>query len=527
MRLSTLCSALLLAWGVAHAANETPKAEPIQKVEVGAHGEFRVNGKPFVPLCSWLQPVSRYPKLRDLGFNVFVGNWQNSPPADEMGAEALAAGGYAIPHFDGKGAGHAGVFGWLQNDEPDLTSKVSDAVVTPGKGLRVNKSVPLTNLVDGDPKSSAVIDPMAEGSFTVELAKPVSVTSLAVWLPKGDTTAQAAEMVFLGDGKEILRTAVRDKVAQQKFELKAEATFQKLEVRILAAKAGQQVWGRISEIEAFDAKGANVLKSALYGKVRQTPEQTLAHYRKIKVADASRPVWLTLTVRFLPRYEQWHRMPAEQMRPLYPKWAEATDVLGTDIYPIYGFNKPEWLLDNIEAIKKMRELAGPKKPLYIWIETCNGGSQQGAAKVEPRHTRAEVWMSIIAGARGIGYFTHAWKPTFSEFACDDAMQAELRRLNTQVTRLTPAICGRPMQAAIAFDGVAGHLLATESDGSTWIFAQNLDLSGKAGKARITVEGLKAGTKVEVIDENRSITAADGSFEDSFDALAEHVYRIAR
>jgi hypothetical protein len=137
-------------------------------------------------------------------------------------------------------------------------------------------------------------------------------------------------------------------------------------------------------------------------------------------------------------------------------------------------------------------------------------------------------MSIIAGARGIGYFTHAWKPTFSEFNCDEPMQAELKRLNTQITRLAPAICAAPAKAKteIAFDnGISGHLMANDAEGGLFIVAQNLDLSGKSAKAKITVEGLRAGTKVEVVDENRTIVAAEGSFEDTFDALAEHVYRV--
>jgi hypothetical protein len=47
----------------------------------------------------------------------------------------------------------------------------------------------------------------------------------------------------------------------------------------------------------------------------------------------------------------------------------------------------------------------------------------------------------------------------------------------------------------------------------------------AGKATITVEGLKAGTSIEVIDEHRSIKAAAGKFTDTFAPLGEHIYRL--
>lgn len=529
----------LVAVCVAGVARTEPAA-PIRQVEVGPTGGFLVNGTPFFPLCSWLQGTNTYGRLRDLGFNVFMGNWQNKPPSDAMGAAALAAGGYALPHFDGIGIGHPGVFGWLDLDEPDITSRESAAAITPGKGLIVNKKAPLANMVDGNTRNSAAIDPMAGAAFTIALPQPVTATHVAVWITAGKPGAPAATtapagMTFLGDGRELLKVDVADKAGQQKFALPVAATFRALEVRVDAVRAGAQAWGQINEIEAFDAQGANVIKSEPRGKVRRAPEESLAVYRKIKAADPSRPVFLTLTCRFLPRYEQWHKLPVDEMRPLYPQWAAAADALGTDIYPLYGFSKPAWLLDNIEALKAMRQLAGPGKPLYVWIETCDGGAQQRAdVKVLPRHTRAEVWMSIIAGARGIGYFTHAWRPKFSDFAPDAAMQAELKRLNAQIARLTPAILAKPaaIRTAITFaGGVTGHLLATEAPNGLHLFAQNLDvgggdgLGGRAGQATITIEGLKAGTQVEVVDESRTVVAADGTFQDAFEALAEHIYRI--
>ena len=33
--------------------------EPIRTVEIGPNGEFRVNGKPFLPIMSWLQDTRR------------------------------------------------------------------------------------------------------------------------------------------------------------------------------------------------------------------------------------------------------------------------------------------------------------------------------------------------------------------------------------------------------------------------------------------------------------------------------------
>ena len=44
--------------------------------------------------------------------------------------------------------------------------------------------------------------------------------------------------------------------------------------------------------------------------------------------------------------------------------------------------------------------------------------------------------------------------------------------------------------------------------------------GKGSKAVITVEGLKTGTKIEVIDEDRVLTAEENRFTDNFAPLTQ-------
>jgi len=49
--------------------------------------------------------------------------------------------------------------------------------------------------------------------------------------------------------------------------------------------------------------------------------------------------------------------------------------------------------------------------------------------------------------------------------------------------------------------------------------------GLAAKATIKVAGLKAGARIEVVDEGRTLTAEAGQFADDFGPLAEHVYKV--
>jgi hypothetical protein len=111
------------------------------------------------------------------------------------------------------------------------------------------------------------------------------------------------------------------------------------------------------------------------------------------------------------------------------------------------------------------------------------------------------------------------------------MVDELRRINGQLTRLAPAILAGPAaDAKITFTiagGLSGHFKATVFDGHLHIFAQNIDMRRKTASATISVPGLRSGSPIEVLDENRSITARDGEFVDDFTPLQEHAYRLPR
>ena len=284
-------------------------------------------------------------------------------------------------------------------------------------------------------------------------------------------------------------------------------------------------------------------RSAGY-RPKTPPEDVLANYQKIKEADKLHPVFVTFTGNFTSMDSKYD---AATRAKIYPAFVKAADVVGFDIYPIYGSGHASHLDWVAKGVSELRELGGPR-PLYAWIETSKGSKWMTAEKqppVLPMHTRAEVWMAIIRGATAIGYFTHAWRPPpETSFAPLPEMQAEMKRLNAQITRLSAAILADPAAAKIEMK-LAGegadlhcHFKATQLDGATYIFAQNIDLgegaealkqfdpiTPRAGKATITVPGLKAGAKIEVVDEGRALTADDGKFTDDFAPLAEHVNRI--
>jgi hypothetical protein len=106
----------------------------------------------------------------------------------------------------------------------------------------------------------------------------------------------------------------------------------------------------------------------------------------------------------------------------------------------------------------------------------------------------------------------------------------MREINDQITRLASVIlCGPAgVKTSIQLEGqLSGDMMAREYDGQVYIFAVNYDPRQKAGRAVIEVEGLEAGTRIEVVDEARVIKAASGAFADEFGPLGVHIYKIGR
>ncbi len=525
------CSIAILLGVLQPVCPAEDRPPPIETVEIQANRAFCVNGRPFFPIMSWLQDAENFPAVKACGMNTTAGYWPKSSGTKDV-AEYLQlvhkAGLYGVMPFDERLKGHPSLLGYIHGDEPDLPHQVSDAEVVPGAGLRINRSTPLWKLVDGVWHSWSVLDPLQGASVTIKLKGPVTVESLAVYLTISQGLAVAKEVSFEGDGKEILKATLESKKGQQKLPLAKPATFSELKMTVHSTYPGEQVWGSVGEIEGFDGSGKNVLLSPPRYEPRAWPPETLKQNQAIKAADPTRPVFMTLTGYFHPHFGKW---TDAQRAGLYPEYVKATDVVGYDIYPIYGWNKPEWIHLVHEATEMLTEKAG-LRPVYAWIETGKGSQWTGPLErqkdVTPAHIRAEVWMAICSGATGIGYFTHVWKPSYRQFGVPEENRKALRQINDQITRLAPAILGEQPKRPVtiqAADQVKLDALAREHQGQLYIFAVNYDERMVEAKATITVEGLPAGTEVDVIDEVRTIRAGAGSFTDPLAALAVHIYRI--
>jgi len=503
---------------------------PIEKVEIKPNRAIYVNDKPFFPIMAWLQNATNFPVIAECGMNStagFTGRSKDVEGAAQYLDQMAKAGLYGVMPYRANLKGHPALLGYIHGDEPDLPHEESDAVVEAAPAMRVNTKTPLWKILDGDTSSWSVFDPLEGSSATIKLKEPVTVESLAVWLTISDGLSTAKEIVFEADGKEILKATLDAKRGRQSFNLPQPATFRELTMKVLSAQAGANAYGSFGEVEGFDKAGKNVLLSKPRAVPRAFPDRTLREYQQIKAGDPSRPIFMTLTGYFHPIFKKW----GEEPRKMYPEYVKCTDIIGYDIYPIYGWNKPEWIYLVHEATDLLVNMAGGR-PVYAWIETSKGSQWTGELErqkdVTPTHIRAEVWMAICRGATIIGYFTHIWKPSYQQFGVPPENRKALAEINAQITRLAPAILGDSPGRAVTIgskENVKLDAMAKRKDNDLYIFAVNYDEALKKAAATIKVEGLKAGTKIVVEDEDRALTSGDGSFDDSFEPLAVHIYRL--
>ena len=349
-----------------------------------------------------------------------------------------------------------------------------------------------------------------------------------MWLTISPGLAVAKEVAFEGDGKSLLTATLEAKKGRQEFPLPAPATFRELKLTVRSTYPGQNEWGSISEIEGFDKAGQNVLLSPPRHEPRAEPEAVLAKYREIKAADPERPVFMTVTGNFHPHFGKW---TDQQRNSLYAAYFQAADILGYDIYPIYGWNKPEWIHLVHEATELLAQQAG-QRPLYAWIETSKGGQWTGALEdqkdVTPAHIKAEVWMSICRGATAIGYFTHVWKPSYHQFGVPE--QNRTAPAGNQCPDHATGAGDPERRTGAGRNDPDGGRCQAGCDGQA-ARRQPVPIRGELRSARRAGQGhdLRSGTAGGSGDRSAGRAsrhpAQAGSFCDEFGPLAVHLYRV--
>jgi len=256
-------------------------------------------------------------------------------------------------------------------------------------------------------------------------------------------------------------------------------------------------------------------------------EKIIADYEKLRKTDPTRPVLLNLGQGVA--WDGWYGRGVRTNHPEdYPEYVKGADAVSFDIYPVVHDREAVkgklWYV--ARGVSRLVGWTNGAKPVWSCIECTRISSD---VKATPRQVRAEVWMAIIHGARGLVYFVHEWKPRFNEHALlDDAeMLKAVTEVNATVKELAPVI-NSPTVAGpgvVPTDGPKSAVAAMvkKHSGATYVFAVRMTPGNS--KEAIPVPGLRAGAKAEVLGEARSVTAKAGAIEDDFAEADVHIYRV--
>ena len=258
------------------------------------------------------------------------------------------------------------------------------------------------------------------------------------------------------------------------------------------------------------------------------PARIIEDYKRMAATDPTRPVLLNLGQGVA--WDLWHGRGTRKNHPEdYPEYVKGCDIASFDIYPVVH-DKPE-IAGNLwyvaRGVERLRDWTAGRKIVWNCIECTR--IHNAERKPTPEEVRAEVWMSIIHGSTGLVYFVHEWVPKFNESALlsDAEMLAAVTAMNKQIASLAPVLNSPtvPDAAAVSSENkdVPVDLMAKTYDGSTYLFAVGMRKGETA--ATFTVKNKKGQQTVEVLGENRTLSAKDGAFTDRFQPYAVHLYRI--
>ena len=310
-----------------------------------------------------------------------------------------------------------------------------------------------------------------------EPAKPInpltdtSVYPVAVWA-MGDRTAPAfAEMgvnIFVGDpGNDA--TAGCDSIAKHgcmafigwekyaKDEAKRKA---------IAASPGFLGWMHGDEPDNPGVVDGEFLASHI------PPSKVIADYQAMKASSTPAPMYLNLGIGLAVGDSQ--STPDE----VYKEFMKSADILCYDVYPVSTQDEGVSRLHLVaRGMSRLKAFAGDK-PAWIWLEcTAIGGEKPGIGirAPYPHELRAEVWMSILHGADGIGYFPHQFTPyKGGPAAIPEDIQKEMKLTNRLLHKLAPTLrTGKKQMLKVEAGATRVDAMLWQKDSDVLIVAVNM------------------------------------------------------
>lgn len=262
-----------------------------------------------------------------------------------------------------------------------------------------------------------------------------------------------------------------------------------------------------------------------WGKIPVAPLREA--YQVIHQLDSNHPVWIA----------QAPRGTIEELKP----YSAACDIIGFDVYPISeppGKHSPlpnKGLSMVGDYTLRSAEISDRPMPIYMILQGCWSGVLPSHNPKNQlmfptfREERYMLYQALINGADSVAFFglTFGLNGRDAELGFNWTWwRAVLKPLLAQIkpgSELFPILTSPASNYPLQFTGKPQlEVMWKEAGVYLYIFA-----AAREGKpVEVTFSGLQDG-EVEVLFENRSLSASGGKFQDRFAEHDVHVYRALR
>ncbi len=225
-----------------------------------------------------------------------------------------------------------------------------------------------------------------------------------------------------------------------------------------------------------------------------------------KPKASGRVTFLTLTDKF-----SVNAAPGPFGKDIYPKFFERADVIGFDTYPV-EVRCSLAQIDNVYWMQRELVSLTGGKPTFQWIEAGPMEHCRNNEDPTPTVVRAETWLAIAGGARGIGYFPDWWA---------EDIRNEVRLVNREILALAPALLAPVAKANWSTESPV-RVGARRYNGATYIIAVNTSTSPTS--TSFTMPGL-GGRKLRVFRDGRIVTPLGDLVVDKLPGLGVAVYVV--
>jgi hypothetical protein len=246
-------------------------------------------------------------------------------------------------------------------------------------------------------------------------------------------------------------------------------------------------------------------------------------YANWKNVDPNMPIFTNYSGGYV---NQWQGSPLVGYSG-YKALLDSTDWSANSIYPVNGWDRPNDLNAPGRALDRLAKYS-QGKPQFAVLETSDqelSWAPKDIPAVTPGQFRAEVWDSVIQGAKGVIYFPQKFMPQFGFDNTPPEIEAEMITQNARLTALgnaliqpaNPTTMGLSLPAGLEggwrwYNGKAYFIVLNTTGGT--ISGAGLGLLGVGRKGTVTVE-----------TEKRTLTMNRRTIVDTFAPYETHVYSI--